>query len=187
MQYPFVLVYIWWFPPWRHTVVWHHAHFLFLGNMTRAQIHVEFMKGWCVYSSSVKQCLTIGESRAISHANDTTASATSDWKSSGQQFSSETPLENADYKFFVSEEDDNNKNRQSRDVITTLSTVKGMLSIQRQQTCTEAVEKNTTIHSLSWSIFCFQFLFHEHIVWTEMGGPHAYSPHAAWMTSTWPL
>lgn len=67
----------------------------------------------------------------------------------GQRFSSETPLENADYKFFVSEEDDNNKNRQSRDVITTLSTVKGMLSIQRQQTCTEAVEKNTTIHSLS--------------------------------------
>ena len=97
----------------------------------------------------MKQCLTIGESQAISHANDTTASATSDWKSSGQQFSSETPLENADYKFFVSEEDDNNKNRQSRDVITTLSTVKGMLSIQRQQTCTEAVEKNTTIHSLS--------------------------------------
>ena len=67
----------------------------------------------------------------------------------GQRFSSETPLENADYKFFVSEEDDNNKNRQSRDVITTLSTVKGKLSIQRQQTCTEAVEKNTTIHSLS--------------------------------------
>ena len=33
----------------------------------------------------------------------------------GQRISTETPLESADYKFFVSEEDDNNKNRQSGD------------------------------------------------------------------------
>ena len=78
----------------------------------------------------------------------------------GQRISTETPLENADYKFFVSEEDDNNKNRQSGDVITTLSTVKGMLSTQRQQTCTEAVEKipHFTVYLDPSSAFNFFFM-----------------------------
>ena len=34
---------------------------------------VPLTKRFCVYSSSVKQCCTIGESRTISHAKDTQA------------------------------------------------------------------------------------------------------------------
>ena len=44
-----------------------------LPQMNRAHFHVLFMKGCCVYSSSLKQMFTIGESRSISHANDTQA------------------------------------------------------------------------------------------------------------------
>ena len=50
-----------------------------------------------VFSSSVKQCFTIGESRAIPHANDTEQQAQQvAGNPRGRRFSTETPLENAD-------------------------------------------------------------------------------------------
>ena len=54
------------------------THFAFPGNIDFAAddqgaFHALFMKGWCVYSFivCVKTMFTIGESRVISHANDT--------------------------------------------------------------------------------------------------------------------
>ena len=58
--------------------------------MNRAHFHVLFMKGCCVYSSSMKQMFTIGESRSISHANDTQAQQVAPNPHPGR-FSTETP------------------------------------------------------------------------------------------------
>ena len=56
-----LLVYIRWCPPWRHTVVWRHGAFLFLGNIRLKAIsnsHQWPKHAWrAVFSSSAKQCL----------------------------------------------------------------------------------------------------------------------------------
>ena len=56
-----LLVYIRWCPPWRHTVVWRHGAFLFLGNIRLKAIsnsHQWPKYSWrAVFPSSAKQCL----------------------------------------------------------------------------------------------------------------------------------
>ena len=76
-------------------------HFAFPGNIDFAaddqRIVILFMKGSCVYSS-MKQSWnniyeTIGESRAISHSDDTEQEQQ---VAGNPLFSTETPLQNAD-------------------------------------------------------------------------------------------
>ena len=88
--------------------------------MTRAHFHVVFMKGWCVYSSSVKQCL-----RSVNHAIKSnlpckwhrTASTTSGWKSSPAKIFHRNSSGERRLKFIASEEDDDNKISQRRENI----------------------------------------------------------------------
>ena len=61
-------------------------HFAFPGNIDLMTLMT--MKGWCVYSSSI---FTIGESRAISHANDTGQQAQQ--VAGNPRFSAESPPE----------------------------------------------------------------------------------------------
>ena len=50
-------MYIRWRPPWRHTVICLHGAYFVCRQHYQGALHVVFMKGWCIYSSSVKQCL----------------------------------------------------------------------------------------------------------------------------------
>ena len=64
--------------------------------MTKAHFHVLFIKGCCVFCETM---FTIGESRIISHVNDTELQEQQVvWGVNPRRgrFSIETPLENAD-------------------------------------------------------------------------------------------
>ena len=81
-------IYIQWCPPWRHTVVWRHGAFLFLGNIRLKAISNSITE-WpkysrrAVFSSIVyKTMFTIDESQAISHENRTANTRTPNCQSS---------------------------------------------------------------------------------------------------------
>ena len=57
--------------------------------MTRVHFHVEFMKGWCVYSSSVKQCLWSVNHEQFPMPMEQNSKQNLCWG----RFSTETPLE----------------------------------------------------------------------------------------------
>ena len=100
--------------------------------MTRAHFHVVFMKDWCVYSSSGKQCL-----RSANHKQQN--SKHNNWLEilAGEDFAPRLPWRKP--KFIASREDDDNKKPRSREKIA--DTAKTTSSTQRPQRCTEAAKK----------------------------------------------
>ena len=99
-----LLVYIRWFPQWRHTVVWRYGALLFLGNIRLKAISNSHQ--WQVLMKSCllivcKTVLTIGESQATSHANRTANTRTPNCQSLQGKIWHRKILssENADLKF----------------------------------------------------------------------------------------
>ena len=100
--------------------------------MTKAHFHVVFIKDWCLYSSSGKQCLD----RRIT--SNRTASTTIGWKSSPAKIfhrNSSGERRNSSR----AEKTTTTRNREAER--KSLSTAKATSSTQRPQTCTEAAKK----------------------------------------------
>ena len=84
--------------------------------------------------------IRIGESRAISHANDTEQQAQQVAENPRRRrFSTETPLENADVNSSRVKKKTTTRNRDAER--TSLSTAKTTSSTQPPQTCTDAAKK----------------------------------------------
>ena len=119
-------------------------HFWFPGNIAFAgRRWPVFMKGWCVYSLSVKQCL-----RSVNHEQFLMQMTQNSKHNKWLQILAEDDFppkllwsENADSKFIASgEEDETTRNRRGAEKAS-LTTVKATSSTQPPQTCTEAATK----------------------------------------------
>ena len=123
---------------WRYVM----EHFAFLGYKDFA---ADDQGAFSCFIHEILMCLfivcgtifTIGESRAISHANDTELKAQQVAANFRRgRFSIETPLENADSNSSAS-----GSKKTTAKQRTSLSTGKATSSTQRPQTCTEAGTK----------------------------------------------
>ena len=117
-----------------------------LPQMNRAHFHVLFMKGCCVYSSSLKQMFTIGESRSISRANDTQAQQVAPNPHPGR-FSTETPPERERWLQIQCEQWRRRRQQETKEQR------EHRLAQQRQHRQQETEEQETGIWEALWSFY----------------------------------